>query len=140
MRVRDLMTVLPFTVRPEMPVVNAMRWMRQRHIRHLLVVQDGRLVGIVTDRDIRLSRPSPAAPLSVWELTSLFARLTVGEVMTSTVIVVDAERDAVEAAAIMLGHRIGALPVIYGGQIVGILTESDFVRTFLPAPAADRPA
>jgi acetoin utilization protein AcuB len=130
------MTVLPFTVRPGMPVLNAMRWMRQRRIRHLLVVEDGRLVGIVTDRDVRLRLPSPAGPLSVWELTTLLAELTVGEVMTKTVIAVDAECNATDAAATMLAHRIGALPVMYGGQLVGIVTETDFVRTFVTAPAA----
>jgi acetoin utilization protein AcuB len=130
------MTVQPFTVRPDMPVVHAMRWMRQRHIRHLLVVEDGRLVGIVSDRDVRLRLPSPAGPLSVWELTTLLAELTVGQVMTRAVISVDAERDATEAAATMLAHRIGALPVMYGGQLVGIVTETDFVRTFVATPAA----
>ena len=136
MRVRDLMTVRPFTVRREMPVFHAMSWMRQRHIRHLLVVEEGRLVGIVTDRDVRLSLPSPVASLSVWELTDLFARLTVGAVMTTNLIVVDGERDATEAAAMMLEHRIGALPVVNGGRLEGILTETDFVRTFTAVPAA----
>jgi acetoin utilization protein AcuB len=130
------MTVLPFSVRRDMRVFHAMSWMRQRHMRHLLVVEDGRLVGIVTDRDIRLGLPSPCASLSVWELTHLFPRLMVGDVMTKNVIVIDAERDATEAAAMMLEHRIGALPVMYGGQLVGIITETDIVRTFAAAPAA----
>ena len=138
MRVRDLMTVMPFTVRRTMPLFEARVRMHQRHVRHLLVVENERLVGIVTDRDIRLNLPSPATSLSVWELHDLLARLTVGEVMTPRVHVVDAEHDAREAATILLTERIGALPVVYGGQLVGIVTETDFVRTFVAeaAPAA----
>lgn len=135
MRVRDLMTVMPFTVRREMPLLEARTSMQERRIRHLLVVEEGRLVGIVTDRDIRLNLPSPATSLSIWELNHLLARLTVGEVMTTRMFVVDAERDAAEAAAVLLAERIGALPVLYCGQLVGIVTETDFVRTFVTAAA-----
>lgn len=136
MRVRDLMTVLPFTVRRDLPLLKARTWMRQRRIRHLLVVEDGRLAGIVSDRDIRLSLPSPAISLSIWELNDLLAGLTVGDVMTRCVHVIEADRPAREAAAILLAERIGALPVVYGGQLVGIVTPTDFVRIFAAAPAA----
>jgi len=133
------MTVMPFTATRATPVLDARRTMHERRVRHLVVVEEGRLVGIVTDRDIRLNLPSPATSLSVWELNHLMAKLTVGEIMTSRVFVVDPDRDAGAAAAILLAERIGALPVVYGGQVVGIVTESDFVRAFLaaePAPAA----
>jgi CBS domain-containing protein len=86
------------------------------------------VVGIVTDRDIRLNLPSPATSLSVWELNYLLAQLTVGGVMSAAVIVVDPERPVAEAARIMMDHKIGALPVVDEGRLVGIITESDFVR------------
>jgi acetoin utilization protein AcuB len=134
MRVKDLITGPPITVTPETPVLEARRIMQVRCIRHLPVVEDRRLVGIVTDRDIRLNMPSPATSLSVWEVNYLLARLTVREVMTTTVIVVEPERDAHEAAGLLLSEKIGALPVLDGGRLVGVVTETDFLRAFVNEP------
>jgi acetoin utilization protein AcuB len=124
------MTKSPLTVPLEMPVVDARRMMLEHRIRHLLVTDGPRLAGIVTDRDIRLNLPSPATSLSVWEINYLLARMTVDSVMTKTVITVDPERDAQNAARLMLDHKIGALPVLEGGTLVGIMTESDVLRAF----------
>ena len=128
MRVRDLMTAKPITVDPETPMLEARQRMVAERIRHLVVVEDARVVGIVTDRDIRLNLPSPATSLSVWELNYLLAKLTVGGVMSTGVLVVDPDRPAADAARIMMEHKIGALPVVDQGRLVGIVTESDFVR------------
>lgn len=128
MRVRDLMTPTPITVPPEMPMLQARERMREARIRHLVVTEDARVIGIVTDRDIRLNQPSPATSLSVWEMNELLARLTVRQIMSATVIVVDPDRPAAEAARIMTDHKIGALPVVDGARLAGIITESDFVR------------
>jgi acetoin utilization protein AcuB len=128
MRVRDLMTAKPITVDPETPMLEARQRMVEERIRHLIVVENARVVGIVTDRDIRLNLPSPATSLSVWEINFLLAKLTVGGVMSSSVIVVDPDRPIAEAARIMIDHKIGALPVVEEGRLVGIITESDCVR------------
>jgi acetoin utilization protein AcuB len=128
MRVRDLMTAKPITVSPDMPMLQARQRMVDERIRHLIVVEDDRVVGIVTDRDIRLNLPSPATSLSVWEINFLLAKLTVGAVMTFAVLMVDSDRPIAEAARIMIDHKIGALPVVDDGRLVGIVTESDFVR------------
>ena len=128
MRVRDLMTDKPITVDPETPMLEARQRMVDERIRHLIVVDGGRVAGIVTDRDIRLNLPSPATSLSVWEVNYLLARLTVRDVMTRSVLLVDPDRPAAEAASIMMTHKIGALPVTEGERLVGILTETDFVR------------
>ena len=130
MIVRDLMTRDPLTVSIDTPLLEARRMMMERRIRHLLVTDGRRLAGIVTDRDIRLNLPSPATSLSVWEVNYLVARLSVDSVMTRPVITVDPRRDAVAAARIMLEHKIGALPVIDAGTIVGIVTETDILRAF----------
>jgi acetoin utilization protein AcuB len=127
MRVSDLMTPKPITVAPE-TMLEARQRMLEERIRHLVVVHEARMVGIVTDRDIRLNLPSPATSLSVWEINFLLARLTVGDVMKSSVIVVEPDRPIVDAARIMIDHKIGTLPVVDRGQLVGIVTESDFVR------------
>ena len=131
MRVKDLMSRPPITIVPDTPVFEARQMMQTQRVRHLLVLEHGRLVGIITDRDIRLNLPSPATSLSVWELNHLLSRLTVGEVMTKGVIVVEPSRDAREAAAILLAEKIGALPVMDDGFVVGIVTETDFLRAFV---------
>ena len=130
MRVSALMTATPITVTPETSVVDARHLMATSKIRHLLVTDGTRLVGIVTDRDIRLNLPSPATSLSVWELNYLLARLVVREVMSRGVITIGPERDAAEAARIMIEHKIGALPVLEGDRLIGIVTETDFLRAF----------
>jgi acetoin utilization protein AcuB len=138
MLVKDLMTRNLITVRPQTNVTEARSLMTRERIRHLLVTEGRHLLGMVTDRDIRLNLPSPATSLSVWEINFLLAKLTVGEVMTKSVLIVDPARPAKDAARIMLDHRIGALPVVDGDALVGILTETDLVRAFAesgtPAP------
>ena len=131
MQVEALMTRNPVAVAPETAVFDARRLMQDRRIRHLLVVEKDRLVGIVTDRDIRLNLPSPATSLSVWEINHLLGRLTVAEVMSKPVITVGPGRNAAEAARIMLQHTIGALPVVEGGRLCGIVTETDMLRAFV---------
>jgi acetoin utilization protein AcuB len=131
MRVSELISGPPITIPPETPVLEAQRVMQVRGIRHLLVVEYGALVGIVTDRDIRLNMPSPATTLSVWEANYLLARLTVREVMTKSVIVVEPDRPAHEAAVLLVTEKIGALPVVDGERLVGIVTETDFLRAFV---------
>ncbi len=87
-----------------------------------------------SDRVNSLNLPSPATSLSVWEINHLLARLTVGSVMTRGVIVIDPERDAREAARIMVDHKIGALPVLDGERLLGIITETDLLRAFVGSP------
>ena len=149
MKVGDLMTGGDLiTARPGTPVLEARQLMLKARIRHLLVTEeDGRLLGIVTDRDIRLNLPSQATSLSVWEINHLLTKLTVGEVMTRSVITIGPDREARDAAVLMLDHTIGALPVMDGGRLVGIVTEADILRGFVglaggpsPAPKAARPS
>jgi acetoin utilization protein AcuB len=139
MRVRELMTGALITVRPDTPVLDARHLMVQERIRHLLVTNErGELMGIVTDRDIKLNLPSQATSLSVWELNHLLTRLTVGKVMTQSVITVGPDREARDAAQLMLDHTIGALPVVDGGRLIGIVTETDLLRAFVKS--ADKTA
>jgi acetoin utilization protein AcuB len=133
MKVGDLMTTGRLvTAPPDTPILDARSRMLERRIRHLLVTEpDGTLVGIVTDRDIRLNLPSQATSLSIWEINHLLTKLTVGEVMTRSLITVGPERAAHEAAQLMLDHSIGALPVTQGGRLAGIITETDVLRAFV---------
>jgi acetoin utilization protein AcuB len=137
MKVRELMTGNPITVRPDTPVFDARQNMLKERIRHLLVTENRCLLGIVTDRDIRLNLPSQATSLSVWEVNHLLARLTVGKVMTTSVIIIGPDQDARDAARLLLEHKIGALPVLDGAHLIGIITETDVLRAFArnPEPA-----
>lgn len=131
MKIRDLMTDKPITVDLDTPVLEARQIMLSKRIRHLLVTDGQKLAGMVTDRDIRLNLPSPATSLSVWEINYLLARLTVESVMTKALVTVSPGWDPRDAAVLMLDHRIGALPVVDAGQLVGIITETDLLRAFV---------
>jgi acetoin utilization protein AcuB len=120
----------PIVVAPATSIFDARILMAKERIRHLLVTEADRLVGILTDRDIRINLPSQATSLSVWEINHLLTQLTVGEVMTGSVVTIGPDRDARDAARLILDHKIGALPVTDGGRLIGIVTETDFVRAF----------
>jgi acetoin utilization protein AcuB len=139
MMIRELMTGGLITVRPETSVQQARDLLAKERIRHLPVTgRGGVLAGIVTDRDIRLNLPSRATSLSAQEITHLLSRLTVGEIMTRSVVTIGPDRPAREGAQLMLDHKVGALPVLDDGHLIGIITETDIVRAFVrtTAPAS----
>ena len=133
--VRDLMTPAPISVSPHTPVDEARTLMQQHRIRHLPVLDHGELVGIVSDRDIRLVLPSPATSLSVHEIGYLLSRLTVAEIMTRGPLTITPERPITEAVRRMLAHKVGALPVVVEGQLVGIVTRTNLLQAFLLSQA-----
>ena len=133
--VRDFMTPTPISVSPNTPVDEARALMQQHRIRHLPVLDHGRLVGIVSDRDIRLVLPSPATSLSVYEIGYLLTRLTVAEIMTRGPLTIAPERPITEAVRRMLANKVGTLPVVAGGQLVGIVTRTNLLQAFLPSQA-----
>ena len=136
MIIRELMTGALITADPDMSILDARQLMVTEKIRHLLVRKgQGELLGIVTDRDIRLNLPSKATSLSVWEINHLLTKLTVGQVMTASVITAGPDRPARDAAQLMLDHKIGAVPVVDGGHLIGIITETDIVRAFVAMTA-----
>jgi acetoin utilization protein AcuB len=141
MLVREIMSKSPITVPRDTPVLDARNLMVKEHIRHLLVMDDALLTGIVTDRDIRLNLPSQATTLAVWEINYLLTKLTVGDVMSRSVLTIGPYRDARDAARLMLDHKIGALPVVDTGRLIGIVTETDLLRAFVASsPAHERDA
>ncbi len=131
MRVADRMNRGVVTVRADMPVRTAAEIMRARRIRHLPVLDhDRKLVGIVTDRDLRQVVFGPAIQARVGSVTDALAALTVRDVMTRGVITVRPGVEIGEAARLMYEQKIGALPVVEADRVVGILTESDVLRAF----------
>ena len=130
MLVRNWMTSSPTTVSPATSVALARELVVTKRIRHLPVCEGEELVGIVTDRDIRTALPSPSALISVWEARHALDQLSVGDVMTRSVITITEYAPIAEAVRLMVAHRIGALPVTRDGRLVGILSETDLLGAF----------
>ena len=136
MLVGERMTHPVVYVSPEMPIQDALQLMKKENIRRVPVVKDGKLVGIVSDKDLLNASPSQATSLSVWELHYLLSKITVSEVMTKSVIVVSEDTPIEEAARIMADNKIGGLPVMRGSGVVGIITETDIFRLMLELTGA----
>jgi acetoin utilization protein AcuB len=132
MLVYERMSRHPMTVTPKTPVDAALKRMREAKVRRFPVVdEEGKLVGIVSDKDLLYAAPSPATSLSIYELHYLYSRITVDQVMTREVITVDEDNLIEEAARIMVDNKIGGLPVMREGKLVGLITETDIFRTFM---------
>jgi acetoin utilization protein AcuB len=126
MLVKDWMSPAPLTVSPETPVLEALRLLKERGFRRLPVVEGSKLVGIVTDKDLKDAMPSKATTLSVWELNYLLSKLTVREVMASPVLTVNPLETLEDAALRMQERKLGGMPVLdNAGALVGILTITD---------------
>lgn len=131
MLVRDRMTPNPITVTEDTPFQEALRLVREKHIRRLPVVDgEGNLVGIVSEKDLLYAAPSPRA-LSIFELHYHLAKLKLAPIINRKVITTTPDTPLEEAARIMVDYHIGALPVLENGQLVGIITETDIFKTFL---------
>ena len=131
MQVRTMMQQALVTVTPDTSLAQAQRLMRDRHIRHLPVVSGTRLLGIVTDRDIRDAIPSPATTLSRGEIAYQLDTTSIQNCMSQEVVTVTPDTDIVSAARLLLEHKFGCLPVVRGQQLVGIVTDTDFLWAFL---------
>ncbi len=132
MFVQDAMTPNPVTVTVDATLPDIARLMHDRKIRRVPVLDNsGGLVGIISDRDVRENMPSPATTLSKWEINTLLDKLTAAEIMTAPVLVTAPDCPLEEAARVLLEKKIGALPVVHGGELVGIITETDFFRAFV---------
>jgi CBS domain-containing protein len=134
--VKDWMTRDPITIERETTLPEAHRLMKDHSIRRLPVVDGGKLVGIVTLGDIREAEPSDATSLSIFELHYLLAKLRASKFMTRELITVTPLTTMDRAAQIMLEHKIGGLPVLERGKLVGIITESDIFRMLVKGKAA----
>jgi len=130
MFVRDYMTRHPVMVEPTMSIVEAQGIMAEAKVRHLPVIETGkRLIGLVTRQRMRVP-PTELASLNVWEITRFLSNLTVKDVMVKQQDLVTIEPDATleEAAQLMVKNKIGCLPVLEEGIVVGIITEIDLLN------------
>jgi len=129
--VADWMSTPPIMIAPTLSLAEAQQVMEQRHVHRLLVADQGRLIGILSWGDLRAAQPSATTTLSAFEWRALLDQVTISTYMTRDPLTIGPDATALEAAQIMLEHRIGGLPVVERGRVVGIITESDLFRLMI---------
>jgi acetoin utilization protein AcuB len=140
MLVADVMQAAVLTITPKTTLPEAVRLVQHRGIRHLPVVEDDQLVGIVSDRDLKRAMASPATSLEAHELRYLLDAVTVDEIMTHAVITVGRMFPIEEAARLMVKEKVSALPVTERGRLIGIVTETDVLELFVRGMGAGEPS
>ena len=128
MRIRDVMTKNPVTVDSETLILDALRIMKENSIRRLPVVESGRLVGIVTQKDLNEAAPAPTTRTSAYEFHYFLSKMKVKEVMKKDPVTVSSDTPFEEALKLGKKNNISSFPVVDDGKLVGITTESDIVR------------
>ncbi len=126
--VADIMTPNPVTVTPRNAIRTAVNLMREVGCRRLPVVDRGRLVGIISDRDLRRAANSPTVVREQWYDNFILDHIEVGSCMTPNPLTISPDAPISEAARLMRDHKIGGLPVVANGQLVGIVTETDLLN------------
>ena len=131
MYVRNRMTKNPYTIAYDAPITDAVALLREKGLKRLPVVDGEKVVGILTQSDIHKVSPTKATSLSIFEINYLLSKLTVKDAMAKKAITIEVDSLLEEAAVIMRENRIGTLPVVDGGKLVGIITESDIFDAFI---------
>ena len=131
MLVGERMSRPVISVSPDAPIQDVLVMFKKEHIRRAPVLKDGKLVGMISQGDLLNASPSPVTSLSVWEMNYLLSKVTVKRVMSKKVITVDSDTPIEEAARIMADNKIGGMPVMSSGKVVGMITETDLFKVFL---------
>lgn len=131
MYVKYFMTANPYTVAPDTTIADAMILLREKNIRRMPVVKNGKLVGMISEKKLLEVSPSPATSLSVFEINYLLSKTKIETVMTKDVVTITSDSLLEEAAIKMRDNRVGSLPVVDNGKLVGIITESNVFDAFI---------
>lgn len=132
MPVQDYMSKDLITVDEETSIMKASKLMKQNNIRHLPILRKGRLVGIVSDRELKEATPSKATTLDIHEMYYLLDQITVKSLMPKHLYTIGPEQTVEKAAAVMLKHNISALPVVdQHGGLEGIISKGDIFKAFV---------
>jgi len=132
MLVQHWMTREPITIDAETPFLEARLLLREKKIRHLPIVERGKLVGVVTDRDLKEAAPSGATSLDVYEVNYLLLKMKVRDLIKRDPITVKPTNSVEKAALLMHDHKIGCLPVVdEAGSLVGMITETDLLAVMV---------
>jgi acetoin utilization protein AcuB len=139
--VGDRMTKSPLTIKRDDSFQTALNLLRQGGVRHLPVMEGKKLVGILTDRDLRQASPSPATSLSMYEIKYLLDKILVEDIMVKNVITAPPTATIEFAAKLLYENKIGALPIVNEkGELLGIITETDILETFVEATGLGEPS
>lgn len=130
MLVQDIMQTKLVTATPDTSLMKVLRLLQGRGFRHVPVVEDGKLVGIISDRDVKQSIASAATSAEGPERDQLVDRLTAGQIMTHPVRTIGPMFTVEDAVKLMITHRISAVPVTEGERLVGLVTETDVLHLF----------
>jgi len=130
MTVGKVMSPTPVVVEPKAPLREVCRLMAEHRIRHVPVISADGLVGVISDRDVREALPSPIGPDGAAEYAAAMDHIAVWKVMAEQVITVTPRTPLAQAAHLLADRKIGCLPVIEAGRLVGIVTETDVLRAF----------
>jgi acetoin utilization protein AcuB len=140
MLVRDIMQTHPVSATPETRLPHLLRLLQRRGFRHLPVLDGGKLVGIISDRDLKQSMISAASMTEGRERDRLLDELTAGQIMARVVVTIGPMFGVDEAARLMATRKISALPVTEGDRLVGIVTETDVLQLFVRAMGVLEPS
>ncbi len=133
--VSDLMTVIPYSVTPHTSLRRVIEMMKAEGCRQFPVVDNGNLVGIITDRDVRLVMNSPMVVHGHWQDEELLDKVLADSCMTANPMTVTPDTPAYRAAKMLSLYKFGALPVIDDDLLVGIITVTDFLEYFAAGQA-----
>lgn len=136
MFVSDWMTKKVFTVTPDDSISDAMRLMREHRVKHLPVLKEAKIKGVVSDRDIRDFSPSGATSLDIYELHYLIAKAKVREIMQAKVVTTTPDTPIEEAAMLLYDKNIGCLPAVENGRLEGIISDRDIFRALVEITGA----
>lgn len=128
--VNDMMTEVPDTITPDTPLRDIIGMMKTEGYRHLPIVENGKLVGIITDRDIRLVMNSPMVLHERRQDEELIDRVNAEACMTPNPVTVSSDTPAYRAAEMLSIYKFDALPVVDNDKLVGIITVTDFLNFF----------
>lgn len=131
MFVSDWMTKKVYAVEPGSYLSDALSLMKEKGVKHIPVMKNGKLRGVLSDRDIKEYSPSKATSLDIYELHYLLAKTKIKEIMKMKVITTTSATPVEEAAMLMLDNSIGCLPVLDEGKLVGIISDKDIFRALV---------
>lgn len=129
MLVKDIMSPHPIVAEPDMPVTKAERLMKEHNIRHLPVVHPQKgMVGLITRESLSRALPSEMSTLTIWELNYQLSQIKIGDIMVKDIITTTEDTTVEAAARTMIEKKIGSLPVLREGKLVGIVTDIDLLE------------
>lgn len=131
MAVKDFMTRKVVYVSPDTTVAHTADMMREQGLRRLPVIENDRLVGVVTERTMAEASPSKVTSLSIYEMNYLLNKTKIRDIMARDVVTVSPYASLEDAVYAMMKNQVGILPVVEAGQVFGVITEKDVFKAFL---------